>query len=316
MFILFVLLIVAIYTVSMSTERGIIPFVREKGEWSIGIYIGDSIFNLAPSQNIKNPVLTAEDVTDISAYFIADPFMVRENSTWYMFFEVYNNHTLQGDIGYAVSSDGFNWTYQHIVLDESFHLSYPYVFQWEGAYYMIPESHEVGSLRLYKALRFPSEWNFIGTLLTGIYKDPSIFRYDNRWWLFAQTNPEANDTLCLYYADTLTGPWIKHPKNPLIIGDANIARPGGRVLVYDRIIRYVQDDYPTYGNQVRAFEVTVLTTENYEEREASEPIVIKASGTGWNKDGMHHVDAHQIDEKTWIACVDGYREHLVFGWMY
>lgn len=85
-------------------------------------------------------------------------------------------------------------------------------------------------------------------------------------------------------------------------------------MFHDRIVRYAQDDDPTYGNQVRAFEVTTLTTESYEEREATKPIVLKASGTGWNAAGMHNIDPHQIGENRWIACVDGYRKQLVFGW--
>ena len=30
------------------------------------------------------------DVTDVSALFVADPFMIRRDEFWYLFFEVYN----------------------------------------------------------------------------------------------------------------------------------------------------------------------------------------------------------------------------------
>lgn len=26
----------------------------------------------------------------------------------------------------------------------------------------------------------------------------------------------------------------------------------------------------------------------------------------WNRDGMHHLDAHRLDDGTWFACVDGF----------
>lgn len=313
--VLLVFLIGAISIVSVGTGRGI-PFVGKRDELSIGVYTGDSLFSLASPKIIKNPVLTAKDVTDISADFVADPFMVRENSTWYMFFEVYNKDTHQGDIGYAVSNDGYNWTYEQIVLDEPFHLSYPHVFKWKDEYYMIPESHRAGSLRLYRALRFPAEWSFTGNLLHGVYKDPSLFRYDNRWWLFAQTNPEAHDTLRLYYADALMGPWAEHPKSPIVCGDIRIAKPAGRVTTFGgQVVRYAQDWDPGYPFQVRAFEITRLTTTGYEEKEVKDPI-LKASGSGWNAQGMHHIDAHQVDGNEWIACVDGYRTTLAFGFKY
>ena len=291
-----------------------IPFMKRIDEWSIGIYTGKDPFNLVSPDNISNPVLTAKNITDISADFVADPFMVKEGSMWYMFFEVMNTLTNQGDIGLAVSNDALNWNYKQIVLDEPFHLSYPYVFKWEHEYYMIPESHESYSIRLYKAVDFPAQWSFVGVLLYGDYSDSSVFRYDSKWWMFTT---DRNDILRLYYAVNLMGSWIEHPESPVIRGNANIARPGGRVLVFDgRIVRYTQDDYPTYGNQVRAFEITELTTTSYKEKRISENPILKASGIGWNKDGMHHIDPHQIGSNKWIACVDGFRRTLAFGFEY
>ena len=290
-----------------------IPFVKRQSEWSIGIYVGKGPFNFVSPGNIANPVLTAEDVTDVPADFVADPFMVKEGSTWYMFFEVLNRHTDQGDIGMAISNDGLDWTYRQIILDESFHLSYPYVFKWKNEYYMIPEACQTKSIRLYKANDFPYSWSLGKILLKGRdFVDNTIFNYNNMWWLFTETGD--NDVLRLYYAEDLMGPWIEHPKSPIIIKNANIARPGGRVLIFnDQIIRYTQDDEPTYGNQVRAFEITELTTTSYKEKEMKGSPVLKATGFGWNRNGMHHIDAHQIEHDKWIACVDGYRRIFVFG---
>jgi len=243
--------------------------------------------------------------------------MIKDNSTWYMFFEVMNTLTKQGDIGLAISNDGINWSYKQIVLDEPFHLSYPYIFKWNDEFYIIPESYQENSIRLYKAVNFPLQWSFVGVLLYGNYVDPSIFYYDGKWWIFAEANPKGDDILRLFYADDLMGPWAEHPKSPVIRGDANIARPGGRVLIFDaQIIRYTQDDDPDYGNQVRAFEITELTTITYEEKEATENPILKASGTGWNGKGMHNIDPHQIEENKWIACVDGFHTFLVFGLKY
>ncbi|KXH74455.1 MAG: hypothetical protein AM326_00170 [Candidatus Thorarchaeota archaeon SMTZ-45] len=300
-------IIIGVY---LGRSRGI-PFVDMKEDWSIGVYFGEDPFNFVLHENISNPVLTNKDITDISAEFVADPFMVKENSKWYMFFEVLNARTNQGDIGLAISDDGVNWNYIQIVLDEPFHLSYPYVFKWKNEYYLIPESNEAYSVRLYKAVDFPTQWSFVGTLLYGYLSDSSIFHYDGKWWMFTT---DRNDVLRLYYADDLLGFWIEHPKSPVILGNANIARPGGRVIMFDdRIIRYAQDDDPTYGNQVWAFEIIELTTLNYEEKQVTDSPILKPSGTGWNKDGMHHIDPHQIDENTWLACVDGYRSVLVVG---
>jgi hypothetical protein len=51
----------------------------------------------------------------------------------YMFFELKNSITKQGDIGVAESSDnGATWTHVGIALDEEWHLSYPFVFEYDG----------------------------------------------------------------------------------------------------------------------------------------------------------------------------------------
>ena len=45
-----------------------------------------------------------------------------------------------------------DWEYRQIVIDEPYDLSYPYIFQWQDEYYMIPEAHTETSVRLYRAL--------------------------------------------------------------------------------------------------------------------------------------------------------------------
>ena len=94
-------------------------------EWSIGIYDGTSPFSFGPSQEVDNPVLTHNDVSDVPAAIVADPFMLRRDHTWYMFFEVMNRQTRKGEIGLASSENGMKWTYQHIVLAEPFHFLIP-----------------------------------------------------------------------------------------------------------------------------------------------------------------------------------------------
>jgi len=274
-------------------------------KWSIGIYksLSDEPFSFI-EQDVTNPVLTADDINDVPAKGVADPFMIREKGMYCMFFEVVNAKTHQGDIGLAISNDGQNWSYSQIVLHERFHLSYPCLFKWQDEYYMIPESSKTRSIRLYKANQFPSSWSFIKTLLEGMdFVDNTIFYYDNNWWLFTGTG--NNDVLRLYYSTTPLGPWIEHPESPIVQGDANIARPGGQVIVFnDRVVRYAQDCDPYYGNQVWAFEITTLTKERYEERKIFDRPILKGFDN-WNTGGMHHICPCKVDGNIWIAAVDG-----------
>jgi hypothetical protein len=277
--------------------------------WSIGIYGGPSPFHLAPLEGVTNPVLTRQDICGVPARFVADPFMVQVDGVWYMFFEVLNEVTNKGEIGLAKSETGDSWTYQQIVLTEPFHLSYPSVFEFNGDYYMTPETLAADAVSLYRATDFPWRWSFVESLVKGSCADPSLFRFDGRWWMFTCSTPYQHDTLRLYLAEDITGPWREHPASPIIQSNKRCARPAGRVLILDdRIIRFAQDCVPNYGARLRAFEAFELTTSSYVEKENPNSPVLEASGEGWNSMGMHHVDAHPMNDGRWFACVDGLSE--------
>jgi hypothetical protein len=273
--------------------------------WSIGIYTGASPYELSPA-NIANPVLTNDDVTDIPAAFVADPFMIAVNP-WFLFFEVMRADERRGEIGLASSENGLEWEYKQIVLREDFHLSYPYVFEWQNAYYMIPETLGANAVCLYRADEFPLRWSLQAKLIAGQCADPSIIRSHDLWWLFFCSTPYQHDTLRLYFAEELTGPWREHPRSPIVRTDRCRARPAGRVLALnDKLIRFAQDCVPEYGTRVRAFDILYLTSNSYAEIENAASPVLQPGGTGWNALAMHHVDAHQQPDGTWLACVDGF----------
>jgi len=271
--------------------------------WSISIYRGDSPFSLGSAN--ASPVLTKHSVTDVPAAFVADPFMLRHDGAWHMFFEVMNAETNRGEIGLATSNDALSWTYRQLVLCEPFHLSYPFVFEFQNAYFMVPETLAAGAVCLYKARDFPSHWSCVAKLIEGQFADPTIFHFNDRWWMFACSTPYQHDTLRLYLASALTGPWTEHPQSPIINGDKRRARPAGRILEFDnKLFRFAQDCIPRYGSCVRTFEILKLTPTTYTEVEIGHGPVLKASGNGWNAAGMHHIDVQQHDGQ-WLACVDG-----------
>ncbi len=295
------------YGIIKATYRYLTPIEEiddDYGPWSIGIYEGYSPFDLSAAKDVSNPVLTGKDIDDIDAVFVADPFMAFKNGKYYMYFEVLNRESDHGDIGYATSLDGKKWEYKNIIIDEAFHLSYPHVFQWGDDDYLIPESAQDLSVRLYKAISFPDKWEYVDTLLSGYrYIDPSIFRYNDIWWMFVTTSD--SDVLNLYYSNNLLGKWEPHSMNPIVKFDKNIARSGGRVIIHNnRPYRLTQDDYPSYGIQVFAFEITELTEKSYVEKIVSDKPLVNKTGIGWNATGMHHIDLHKIGDK-WMGVVDG-----------
>jgi hypothetical protein len=249
-------------------------------------------------------------VTDVPASIVADPFLLHAGERWHLFFEVLNRQSGRGEIGLATSPDLARWKYERIVLAEPFHLSYPQVFEWEGAHYMVPESHQARSIRLYRGDPFPSRWTHVHTLLEGLpFSDATLFRHADRWWLFTETSePRRHDTVRLYSSESLTGAWEEHPASPIVAGDPSVARPAGSVVVADdRLLRFAQVCTPRYGVSVNALEITTLTPAAYAERPAAPAPVLQGSGVpeSWNASRMHHVDAHRLPSGEWVAAVDG-----------
>jgi hypothetical protein len=271
--------------------------------WSIGILQGLSPLDLTDAKLTRNPVITAADVDDADAAFVADPFMVREDGTWHMFFEILNLENGRGEIAHADSVDGLRWHYRGVVLREPFHLSYPLVVKWESRYFMIPETLGAGEIRLYVAEQFPRGWRRFASLVLGVWADPTPVHHDGRWWLFACGTPASHDRLHLFHADSLCGPWIEHCRSPIITGDRRRGRPAGRIVSWnDGLVRYSQDCTASYGGGVVAQVIAVLERDRYAEEECPAPPVRPIAS--WFAGGIHHLDPH-LDGTTWIVCADG-----------
>ena len=278
--------------------------MRLRNQWSISVYTGPSLAALAPVNATGRPALTARDATDIPGRAVADPFLLIHGGAWWLFFETWNADTDRGEIAYATSANaGLSWTYRESVLREPFHLSYPHVFAWDGAVYMVPESRQDRAVHLYVADDFPRGWRRVSTLVRGAYADATLVRHDERWWMFAQ---RGLDELCLFSSAQLESGWAPHEASPLWPGNRRRTRPGGRVLVEDgHLIRLAQDGWPSYGHSLRAFEIQQLSLSAYSERELPGSPILRPGRAGWNAVGMHHLDAIRRDDGQWLAVVDG-----------
>ncbi len=286
-------------------------WVDRQMDWSISIYEGSNFLELQPSSVVKNPVISRRDVTDTLTVFVADPFMVRVQNSWVMFFEIFNQKQHKGEIAFAQSNDGYKWNYQRIVLSEDFHLSYPYVFEFEANWYMIPESCEANSVRLYQAKKFPDQWEFVSEILVGDrFVDASILNFNGVWWLFVGVEPregEACNLLRLYYADSLFGNWVEHPMSPVVNNSLEISRPAGRIRqIGNQPIRFAQDCTVNYGHNVTAIRIESLTKDEYvEEKIQVDGAYLFELGTmSCNNVGMHHLDFIMLNSDHYIACVD------------
>jgi hypothetical protein len=284
--------------------------LRNRARWAIGLYAGPDPLHLAPMDGVRNPILTRESVLDVDAGFVADPFLFHHEDRWYCFYEVLNEDTGLGEIAVSSSADMRSWSYEGIALVEPYHLSYPLVFEADGTPHLVVESSAARVVRAYRATDFPRRWEPAVDLLDdGPRHDPTLFAHDGRWWLFTGGRDERRKwgRLDLHVADHPLGPFEPHPASPVVENDPTVARPAGRVIRHEgRLIRFGQDCTSIYGREVSAAVIDCLTPNEYAETPLREHPILRGTGSGWNRSRMHHLDAHELPDGSWIAAVDGW----------
>ncbi len=136
----------------------------------------------------KEPIYRQEQVTDLAVILRArsgiqaDPFLITKEGKSYLFYETAGPVTGKGKIACLALDDAH--AKPRTVLKEPFHLSYPYVFCRAGQYYMMPESRQNHKVMLYRAKRFPWEWEPCRDLLEKDAVDSTLFECGGKQYLF------------------------------------------------------------------------------------------------------------------------------------
>jgi hypothetical protein len=90
--------------------------------------------------------------------------------------------------------------------------------------------------------------------------------HDGLFWMFAVIRNGIggySDTLAIWSADDLLGPWLPHAGNPILVDDRT-ARPAGKMVHLDgKLYRPVQDCRKAYGAAVNLMRVTRLDRDGF-----------------------------------------------------
>jgi len=202
--------------------------------------------------------------------FWADPMVVKKNGSNYVFFEEFDYLTDRGHIAVLRIDAAGTIGDAQVALRADHHLSYPFLFEWQGTQYMIPETACANAVKLYRAVDFPGKWEFVKNLLEGVAAvDATLHQHEGRWYLFANVGESGGsswDELFLFVAESPLGPWRAHPKNP-IVSDVRGARPAGPLFSSGpKLYRPAQNCGPCYGHSIAVFEIDKLTPLDYAER--------------------------------------------------
>ena len=237
-------------------------------------------FNFYNSKVIKNPKNS----------FLADPFVIEYKKENYVFVEEFSFKNKKGVISvYRILKN--NSERIGVALEENFHLSFPYIFEYKNNYYMSPETRDANEIRIYKCKEFPLKWKYEKTIFKNIKAtDSMIFNFNNFWWLittFSNSGHGNESELQIFYSEDgpLTDHWISFKKNPVLI-DPFLGRNGGIINQNKKIFRVAQSfGFNSYGEKINVQEIIKLDPDNFVERNycTVEPKFKK------NLIGIHHL---------------------------
>ena len=230
--------------------------------------------------------------------FWADPFAVKHEGKYLVFFEEFVYKEDKAHISVMeVSKSGAGEP--RPVLKRDYHLSYPFMFEWQDRYFMIPETAANRTVEVYRCESFPDEWKLEMVLFKDVAaRDATLLEIDGRWWMFvAIADTDSSDELYLFYSDSPFGPWKPHQRNP-VKSDVRNSRPAGRPFYWNGdLYRPAQDSSRRYGYAMRINKVVRLTPNEFLEEEVAQVL------PQWRKDlrGTHTLNI--CEDLTVIDCL-------------
>jgi hypothetical protein len=203
--------------------------------------------------------------------FWADPFAIKAGDHYYVFIEEYPYDVGKGHISVIELDRKGVVSGPRKVLEREYHLSYPFVFEWNGDYYMLPETAANKTLELYRAKSFPYVWQPEKVLMTDVRaKDATLAEIDGTWWMFVSIAEHSiPDELYVFSAPSPLGPWTPHRRNP-VKSDVRGSRPAGALFEWNgEVYRPAQDSSGRYGYAISINRVTQLDHDQFREEQVS-----------------------------------------------
>ena len=215
--------------------------------------------------------------------FWADPQIIFNNDKYFIFVEEYIYKKNKAHLSvFELTKDG-EITKPVIILDKPYHLSFPYMFEFENNYYMVPETSPNKTIDLYKCTNFPYQWDFVQTLMEGVAAvDTVIQHHDGKWWMFTNImeveGSNLLDELFLFSSDSIfSKTWNPHPLNP-IVSDVKSARGAGQIFPYKgNLFRPAQNCANTYGYGMTINKIIKWNEDEYEEE------IVNSINPDWEK---------------------------------
>lgn len=268
------------------------------GEWMIGYrHKNDAPMHYQFAQNNLQ-----------KGQWVADPFLFEADGKHYLFCEQYETELNRAGIGYYVFEDGIPVN-KGIVIRQPYHMSYPCVFAYGDEIYMIPETSANKTVELYRAVKFPDQWELDTVLLQDVqYVDSTVYQAENELYLLSYTKKNNGWALVVFKLD-MQSKQLSAVSEKLY--QTNIARPAGSLLRTEKgLFRPAQDCSRKYGEALYLYAVDKLDEEGFDEH-CEEKRVIDGFVLPQK---VHRI--HTLNQDSEYEVVDVFREKidLLHGW--
>ncbi len=247
----------------------------------------------------------------------ADPFLFVHNEKLYLFYES-KILGIPAVINMIFTDDLEHWSKPVTVLKEEFHLSFPYVFEENNTVYMIPETGQDHSVRLYAATNDElTQFNLVNKLIERKkakekplidYCDSSVYKNEDKYYLFTSECSKNLYALRLFYSDYLNGPYFEHIMSPVVRSNKT-GRCGGNIFKYENnLFRIAQDCEQGYGDNIHILKINELSTEKYDEEIIKENVFPRKK---FYAKGGHQLNITKFGDK-YLVATDAKEYHYFF----
>lgn len=263
-------------------------------EWGLGF-----ISNIEESLNDNRDIKWVKPLND---RWFADPFIFKvEGNVATLFVEEFEYESHKGRIAEVnINLDNLEVVDFSIILEEPYHLSFPFILRRGNDVYVMPESSKSGATYIYRY----ADKHLIDKkmVIDRPLADACIAKFDDRWLLLSTEEPEANENKLLVFEfdiETLeAGKLVQQ-----IDFKNKTARNAGAAFVHNNVtLRPAQNCDKTYGG---ATVIQKLTTTG-DKLDFAEIATI--SPTSPYPFGCHTLNSHGE-----LVVIDGKRYHYAIG---
>lgn len=275
--------------------------------WIIGIFRGsikDIIRNKKFDPDINWLVMRSSDT------FQADPFLLMsKDENIKLLYEDFAIDEAYGKISLMELDKSFKPLNHKILLDTKSHISYPFIFTENNRTFIFPEAGRSGKLSCYEYDPGNESIDFLQDILSLPLSDSTIIKHDSKYWIFGalseidiEKDKITDYKLCIFFSDSLLGPYVSHPGNPVKSGLDGLRSAGNFIEVDGIIYRPSQNCKKEYGESITINKIIKLTEIEFVE----EPyLTICINKKNRHNFGIHTL--HTLNAMGDIIVVDGLR---------